>query len=167
MSKNLKYFFAALLLSLPVFWGLNFLQKNFDSYLTGQISKPLDEIPGFSTQEKQRPPLEIDAAGAISMEIGKGGQQKVLFSKNERQALPIASVTKLMSAVVVAENPDTFNCSNIIMISDAAAGQGNTPNYGNLKAGEQYTLQELMELMLVYSSKYTVFGIGELYLVAN
>jgi serine-type D-Ala-D-Ala carboxypeptidase (penicillin-binding protein 5/6) len=160
MNKNLRYFLIGLVLSLPVFGGVNVFQERFDSYLTAQISRPLESIV-FAAFPEKKPKLDINADAAMSLEISTAGKEKILFEKNINESLPIASLTKLMTAVIVLNNPDYFNFSKVITITSAAAGQGDTPNYGNLKAGEQYTLEKLMELMLVYSSNDAAFAISE------
>jgi len=163
MTKNTKYFFSALVLSFFVFAGVNFFQNNLDSYLTAQILEPFKNVASFTPQEKSMPPApEIEASSAISVKIAPAGRQEILLQKNIEKPLPIASLTKLMTALVVMEDPANFNFSKIITISKTAAGQGNTPKYGNLTAGEQYTLEKLMELMLVYSSNDGAFALSEI-----
>src|SRR6185436_20864817 len=46
--------------------------------------------------------LQIDSPAGISVQVGSG-PDKVLFNKNETKKLPIASLTKLMTALVVLE----------------------------------------------------------------
>jgi len=163
MTKNIKYFFSAVLLSFFVFGGINFSQKNLESYLTAQMLKPFENMASFMPREKSKTPapvLETDAA--ISAKILPDGTQKVLLDQNARKPLPIASLTKLMTALIVLEDPVNFNFSRVITISKEAAGQGNTPRYGNLTAGENYTLEKLLELMLVYSSNDSAYALSEI-----
>jgi len=163
MTKNIKYFFSALLLSFFVFLSINFFQNNLDSYLAAQILGPTENLVSFEPQEKPKasvPGIEADAA--ISVKISPQGRQTILLDKNIEKPLPIASLTKLMTALVVMENPANFNFSDVITISKEAADQGNTPKYGNLTAGEKYTLEKLMELILVYSSNDGAFALSEI-----
>ncbi|MFH1401891.1 MAG: serine hydrolase [Parcubacteria group bacterium] len=169
MTKSIKFFIGALLFSLPVFWGVNSLQNSLDSYLTAQIMKPLESMVSFELRKKplpadgqvKTPAPEIEADAAISVKISPDGRQAILLDKNIKKPLPIASLTKLMTALIVMENPASFNFSEVITVSKEAASQGNTPKYGNLAAGEKYTLEKLMELMLVYSSNDGAFALSE------
>lgn len=154
MSKNLKFLLIALFFSMPLCWEINVLQKNTESHITAQISAPL--------QETKRPEINIDALAALSLEIGADGKKKTLYKKNENESLPIASLTKLMSALIILEDPENFNLSKAIIISENAAGQGDTPNYGNLKSGEKYTIEKLLNLTLIYSSNDAVFALAEI-----
>lgn len=50
--------------------------------------------------------LEIKAQAAVSVQIDLEGQKRFLFTKNPKKILPIASLTKLMTALIVLENYD-------------------------------------------------------------
>ncbi|MDD5145334.1 MAG: serine hydrolase [Candidatus Pacebacteria bacterium] len=161
MTKNLKYFFSAFLISLAFFGGLNFLQKNLEGYLLAEISFPVENLAPVKIPETvQKPELDIDAVSALSLQISKK-EENILFQKNAKLPLPIASITKLMTALIVFDNPDIYNPSYAIIVSKTAADQGNTQNFGNLKAGDEYTVEELLNLMLIYSSNDAAFALSE------
>jgi D-alanyl-D-alanine carboxypeptidase len=162
MTKNLKYLFSALFLSCFVFWGTNVFQNNLEAYLTAQISDAAGRL-SFPVQNDRpkMPAPEINAQAAIIVKILPDGASKILLQKNSAEPLAIASLTKLMTASIIFDNPTDFNFSKIITISEDAAKQGNTPKYGNLKAGEKYTLEKLIEIMLVYSSNDAAFALSE------
>lgn len=86
----------------------------------------------------------LSAKAAIVMD-GDTGQ--VIFQKNADEKLPMASLTKLMTAVVVSEN---LNLEEKIKISQNAVAQDGTA--GGLKAGEEFTAEDLMKVMLIVSS---------------
>jgi D-alanyl-D-alanine carboxypeptidase len=160
MSKNLKYLFSALFVSLPAWWGVNVFQNNFDNYLTAQISQPLETVfPEVVKTPKPEPSLE--ASSALCVKIDSRGNKQTLFTKNAGTPLPIASLTKLMTALVIFNNPQIYFSSNVITISKEAAGQADTPNFGNLKAGEKYTTQELIRIMLVFSSNDAAYALAQ------
>jgi D-alanyl-D-alanine carboxypeptidase (penicillin-binding protein 5/6) len=166
MTKNIKYFSSALLLSLFVFFGINFFQSNLESYLTAKMLKPFENMVFLTSATADKQTMaqapEIEAAAAVSIKILPNGKQKILLDKNIEKPLPIASLTKLMTALVVMDDPKTFDFSTVITVSNAAANQGNTPHYGNLRAGEKYTLEKIMELMLVYSSNDAAYSLSEI-----
>jgi len=87
--------------------------------------------------------LELQAAAAYVLDVRDGN---VLFAKNEHAQLPLASLTKLMTALVVRE---TFNPGDLISIQDQSLAQeGDTGFF----TGEQLTMQGLVDLTLVASS---------------
>lgn len=72
---------------------------------------------------------------------------RVLYSKNENQKLPMASTTKIVTALTVLNN-----CANIdreILIDDRAVGIPGTSIY--LKHGEKMTVRELLYGMMLPS----------------
>ena len=67
--------------------------------------------------------LEIDARGAILMEATTG---TVLFEQNADEAFPPASVTKIMTLLLVMEALDAgrFTLSDRVPVSEHAASMG-------------------------------------------
>ena len=71
--------------------------------------------------------------------------QRVLYESNADEKLPLASITKLMTALVTYELvPD----ETLVTISPAAAGQQSA---GSLLPGETYEIKELADFALVTS----------------
>ncbi|MCK4454276.1 L,D-transpeptidase family protein [Candidatus Parcubacteria bacterium] len=71
----------------------------------------------------------------------------VLAEKNPEEILPIASLTKLMAAVVVIENNDLRK--SIWVNKEMLNAYGSTPG---LEAGQKYNLVELLHPLLIQSS---------------
>ncbi len=71
---------------------------------------------------------------------------KVLYEKNADERSLIASTTKLMTAIVVLENSDT---DDIVKIEPEYCNIEGSSMY--LKAGEEYTVKELLEGLLLVS----------------
>ncbi len=83
--------------------------------------------------------------------------RSVLFQKdNILEARPIASLTKLMTAIVALENAKE---TDIFTISQNAVVQKG--EMGNLAVGEKITLKNLLYLMLVASSNDAAQAIAE------
>lgn len=101
--------------------------------------------------------LELNAESAISVETDLDTQKKILFSKNETKILPIASLTKLMSAVVVFEN---YNLEDKIIITEESVAQEG--EQGNLKAGEILSVKDLLYIMLIESSNDAVHALSSI-----
>ncbi len=89
------------------------------------------------------PPPAIDASAWYL--VGQDGA--LLAERNERQQRPIASITKLMTAIVVIEHA---GLSDIVRVSPLAAGVGESTVY--LRAGEELTIATLLRAMLVRSA---------------
>ena len=84
---------------------------------------------------------------AKSMVVIDANSNRVLNSKNENQKLPMASTTKIITAITVLENCD--NIDQEIKIDDRAVGITGTSIY--LKRGECLTIRELLYGMMLPS----------------
>jgi D-alanyl-D-alanine carboxypeptidase len=89
-------------------------------------------------------PVKTDASGYIVADL-KSGQ--VLAAKNANRSYPVASLTKLMTAVVARET--ISNDTKITITDEAAASYGNT---GRLSAGQEISLSTLYYPLLLSSS---------------
>jgi D-alanyl-D-alanine carboxypeptidase (penicillin-binding protein 5/6) len=76
-----------------------------------------------------------------------GGDGVVLAQQNARRPRAIASITKLMTAVVALEQARP---SDVVRVSERAAGIGGSTVF--LRAGEELTVAELVRAMLVPSA---------------
>ena len=88
-------------------------------------------------------PPGVDAAAWYL--VGEDGA--VLAQSNARRERAIASITKLMTAIVALERA---SLSDVVRVSPLAAGVGESTVY--LRAGEELTLAELLRAMLVRSA---------------
>lgn len=91
---------------------------------------------------KKKPNISALSYLVADLETGK-----VLLSQNINQQLPIASVTKLMTALVADE---TLGLDSKTIISQQAINTYGTQ--GELRKGEQYTVSELLYPLLLESS---------------
>jgi D-alanyl-D-alanine carboxypeptidase (penicillin-binding protein 5/6) len=142
---------------------INFSQIKLENFLAAQITKPLEEINFVKIEKPKKLPLELDVKAALSIRLNpeKKIKERVLFSKNENETLPIASLTKLMTALIVIENPENYPLEKEIKISKEAAFQEDVPEYGNLKVGERKGIKELLNLMLFFSSNDAAYALAE------
>lgn len=155
------------MISLPLWWSANIFQGNLEKFFYAQVSEPFNNLSEVKIPVKpEKPGLSLEAKSAISIKIMKSGGEKILFKKNTEEILPLASLTKLMAAVIILEDTN-YDLKQTLTISKTAAGQENVPNYGNLKAGESFTVEKLLELMLSYSSNDAAFALAELIGVDN
>jgi len=87
--------------------------------------------------------VDLKAKAAIVYDTNTG---LVLFSKNPNDRLPLASLTKMMSALVANESAP--NTSTVIVSNDALRVDGDA----GLIAGERWTIKDLLDFSLVSSA---------------
>lgn len=81
--------------------------------------------------------------------------QRVLYEENADAVLPLASITKLMTALVAYELvPD----DTLVTISDAAAAQ---QSGGSLTAGETFEVKELADYALISSFNSASYAVAD------
>ncbi|HEX6721518.1 MAG TPA: serine hydrolase [Burkholderiaceae bacterium] len=102
-------------------------------------------------------PLDLRSSVALVMDQET---DEVLFAKNAEAVLPIASITKLMTAIVVldAEQP----MDELLKVSKVAL---DTPrnNRSRLRVGAELSRGELMHLALMSSENRAAYAIGAAY----
>ena len=100
----------------------------------------------------------LSAKSAILMEISSG---QVLLSKNPDEKLPPASITKIMTLLLVMEAID----SGKITLEDTVTTSRNASSKGGsqiwLKEGEQMTVHELIKATAVASANDASTALGE------
>jgi D-alanyl-D-alanine endopeptidase (penicillin-binding protein 7) len=105
------------------------------------------------TSEEQALDLSAKAAILVSLE-----GNRTIFSKNPNKALPIASLTKLMTATVVLDN---YNLNDTIIISKEAVDTEEP--IGGLLVGGEATVQDLLAVMFITSSNDAAVALAENY----
>ncbi|MFA5878033.1 MAG: serine hydrolase [Candidatus Staskawiczbacteria bacterium] len=115
------------------------------------ISETLKPIRDWSTGD-----LDIAAKAAICVESNFLNQDRTIFSKNSDVQLPIASLTKLMTALVVLEN---YNLDDAITIQPEAVNQPG--EQGFLTTGESLSVNELLYIMLIESSNDAAYALAQ------
>ncbi|MDH7478670.1 MAG: D-alanyl-D-alanine carboxypeptidase family protein [Syntrophomonadaceae bacterium] len=97
--------------------------------------------------------LQINAAGAVLMDAGSG---QVLFTLNPDQTMPMASTTKIMTALLVLEQ---CRLDEMVTTSDTAAMMEGTRVY--LEPGETKTVEELLFASLLNSANDAAWALAE------
>ena len=145
-------------------WGMQWFSNSLDSFFQlklgqGQnknIASLSDSVKlEFPYRDENAAPFEPDVQSAISIQTDFINPEKVLFSKNEEEKMPIASLTKLMTAIVVLEN---YDLSKDVQISKTAEKQDTR---GLLKAGDFFTAEDLLYDMLVESNNSAAYAFFE------
>ena len=111
-----------------------------------------------SAENESQMPVDVRAKSAVLMDQSTG---TVLMRMNENEKLYPASVTKIMSMLLVAEAID----SNTIRLTDAVTTSTNASKKGGsqiwLKEGETMTVDELLKATAVYSANDACTALGE------
>ncbi len=99
-----------------------------------------------------------DAKSLLLMEYSTG---KVLYAKDEYIHLPIASVTKIISTLLVMEALDEgkIALSDMVTVSEYAASMGGSQVF--LEEGEQATVDDLLKSLVVVSANDATVALGE------
>ncbi|AEG58887.1 D-alanyl-D-alanine carboxypeptidase family protein [Desulforamulus ruminis] len=115
----------------------------------------VEELPAVTEVGSFNPgqELSLSAASAVVMDADTG---QVLYAKNCHQPKPIASTTKIMTALVAIE---CASLKSIATISPHAAGTEGSSIY--LKAGEKLVLEELLFGALLHSGNDACVAIAE------
>jgi len=163
-------FVVVFLVSFAGWWGINLLNEDLeDIFYWEEISRNPDvllaqvymnpranriiKIPAELNLEEE---IEVKAKAAITVLVDELGRQKILFKKNIKEKMPIASITKLMTAIV---STDIYKNGNVIEISSNAVAQEDSR--GNLEQGEKLPFFELIKSSLIESSNDAAFAIAE------
>ena len=103
--------------------------------------------------------FEIDAEGAMLVNMDTGD---ILYQKNADKRLYPASLTKLMTALVLYENTKDVDAETIT-VSDYAIKslQGTDSSLGGLKVGEILTVRQMLYVLLMSSANEGANAIAE------
>ena len=103
-------------------------------------------------------PLEVKAKGAILMDQATG---TVLYEKESKLHLPIASVTKVMTLLLVMEalEEGKIKWDDSVTCSDTAASMGGSQIW--LEPGEVMSVQELVKAAAVVSANDACAALAE------
>ena len=94
---------------------------------------------------------------AKAMCVMEASSQRVLAQKNSSAQLPMASTTKIMTAITAIESGVDLN--KVFEISPRAVGVSGTSLY--LRAGEKFTLRDLLYGLMLISGNDASVAIGE------
>ncbi|MEK7672594.1 MAG: serine hydrolase, partial [Patescibacteria group bacterium] len=95
----------------------------------------------------------IDARGVIAMDITTG---EILYEKNSHKQLSMASITKLMTMLLILEDN---NLNEVVTISHNAANTEGSTMF--LREGEEITIQNLLYGTLIHSANDAAVALAE------
>ena len=106
----------------------------------------------------ENPVLDLTAKSALLMEKSTG---KILFEKNSHEPLPPASVTKIMTMLLVMEALDNgqFTLDDMVRVSPFAASMGGSQVF--LEENEQMTVNDMLKAVAVASGNDAAAALAE------
>ena len=114
--------------------------------------------PSLAVPVTAEPDPGLTAKSAVLMEASTG---KILYQKNPEEAMPPASVTKIMTLLLVMECIDagTLAWEDTVTASAHAASMGGSQIY--LKEGEQMTARDLIKSVVIASANDAAVALAE------
>lgn len=120
-----------------------------DTQSTNVASNAFHEKPTVSNDESK---CSVSARIYLVQNISNGS---VIMENDSFNRWPIASITKLMSAIVAWDLLD--HTTNVTVTKEA---QSDTGGYTTLKEGEIYSVEDLVKAMLVFSSNDAAYSLS-------
>lgn len=104
-------------------------------------------------QEEYLQPGSLSGVSILAIDLQT---QAILYEKNAMERVPIASLTKLMTAAIILEENDP---NDIVTVSENAAST--TGSSMNLYAGEQISIRNLLYGLLIESGNDAALALAE------
>ena len=98
------------------------------------------------------PPPPVDARAVL---VGNGVSGELLHGSRQAQKVPIASITKVMTALVVLEHAEP---ADVVTVAGPAATIGGSTV--GLRTGERLTVRELLTALLVQSANDAAYALA-------
>ena len=100
---------------------------------------------------------EVNSSSCILVDADTGS---ILFERNSHEKCYPASTTKILTGLLTIEN---CNMDDVVTFSQAAATSINIYEDANLgcKTGEQFTVNQLLHGLLLYSANEMAYALGE------
>ena len=162
MRKKLISTCVGCALILGAFAGVSrFLPKQdpiiIDESKEASLSAAVETVEDAPLQE-QKNAFEVAAKGAVLMDASTG---QVLFQQDSHEELPPASVTKVMTMLLVMEAVEEgkITLDDEVTISERAASMGGSQMY--MEAGEKHSVAELMEGVAMASANDGCVALAE------
>lgn len=102
--------------------------------------------------------LPLKKASAIELDITSNNailinqdEQKVLYEKNAQEVVPIASLTKIMTAIITIENIDNLDTEITITSSDLKGLKEANAAVAGFRVGQKVTIRDLLYGLLLPS----------------
>ncbi len=134
---------ANLFLFLSVILISGILAESFPTFRKIEYFGKSTECASF-IERAENAGLSLSARSAVLIECESGD---IIYGKNENERLPMASTTKIMTALVVLES---CSLSDVIKIPKEATGIEGSSIY--MREGEEFSVEELLYALLLSSA---------------
>jgi D-alanyl-D-alanine carboxypeptidase (penicillin-binding protein 5/6) len=157
--KGVKFFTIGIGIGLAFAVSVNSAQFALEDFLVDQIYIPEKTFLAQVSREilNKKNSFDIKVKSALVVEIRNDGEQTIIFDKNSNAKMPIASLTKLMTAVISLENQSLSEKIEITQLMVSQEG-----NSGNLRVDEKIAVRELLKMALVESSNDAADALAEI-----
>lgn len=115
-------------------------------------------IPFNSYATEENAPFDVKSKSAVLMDAESG---EILYAKNADEALPPASVTKVMTLLLVMEalDSDIIKLEDTVSVSENAASMGGSQVF--LEPGEKMSVDEMLKCVVVSSANDAAVALAE------
>ena len=160
-TMKYKVLIISFLISLPFWWSLDFLGNTLakgPEIFTADFSQ---KIRLKREQKQLLNNLSLENESVIVAEVNDSGNLSILFEKNSEKIQPIASISKLMTALIVFDLKETYSPYQRIKISKEAVSQEGASRFGDLRPGDNLFARSLVYKMLIESDNDSAFALSE------
>ncbi len=135
-----------------------FFKKSLCIILCAFVVLTIFDYSAFALEDENNNEMTFDCKSTILMEANTG---TVLYEYNADTPLPPASVTKIMTLLLVREEIEKGNLkySDIVTTSAYAASMGGSQIY--LKEGEQMTVEDMVKSVVISSANDAAVALAE------
>lgn len=104
---------------------------------------------------------QLQAKGAILMDSASG---TVILEQNSNQRLPIASVTKVMTMLLIMESIESgkIRYEDYVTVSAHAVSMGGSQLYLDQKESKKYTVKDMLKGIAIHSSNDATVAMAEM-----
>ncbi len=148
LTTALSLYIAALLS-----FGETYVLQDMEPPLNSQAITINNQVATIPYKHPENIAPVIRATSAIAVDIDSG---EILYEKNARKSYAIASLTKIMTATIVAEENDL---NQVVTISSKAAATSGSKMW--LYSGETIKVQNLLYGLLVHSANDAAIALAE------
>ncbi len=153
LSDYRKLLIFGTLIIVPFFiWGFFFFNSGEEKDLEiDALIEDEKEYPLFVAEDGFSPEINTEAAFAIF--YGDDGLEKILYEQNAETALPIASISKLMTALIVLEN---YNLEEEMGVSEWEVTS--KTEFRDFRAWKDTKIMDMLYPMLIESNNSAAFA---------
>ena len=120
-----------------------------------------EKINQSATEPNETIPSDAPIVNCKSAVLIEESTGKILYSKNANEALPPASVTKIMTLLLIMEAVDSgrIGLEDTVIVSANAASMGGSQVF--LKEGEHMKLEEMLKSIVIASANDAAVALAE------